>query len=288
MFWENYQALCKGIGKSPNGVAAELGISSGSVTSWKNKNIIPRTNTLNAIADYFSVSVEQLLSVTVPEVTFWDNFVSLCETVDKAPSVVCNEIGFANSIATRWKQGAIPNSVNLKKIADYFGVDVRHLLAKAPAKIENVENPQRGITSFFSTPNFYNEHFLRLIPLFESASAGFGAYADSRIVDYYPCYIQNNSEAEETLCIRVQGNSMSPKIEDGDIIQVRRQTSVDSGSIAVVLIGGEEGYVKKVNYGDNWIELISLNKNYPPMRFEGEDVTKIQVVGIVKKVIKEI
>ena len=288
MFWENYQALCKSVGKSPNKVASELGLASGSVTAWKNKGIIPRSHTLQIIADYFDILPEQLLSITAPEVTFWDNFVALCETVDKAPSVVCNELGFANSIATRWKQGAIPNSLNLKKIADYFGVEVRHLMAKAPAKIERVEQPKKGLGLFVGSPFEYSEYCLRLIPLFESVSAGFGAYADSRIVDYYPCYISNTSEANETLCIRVQGNSMSPKIEDGDIIQVRKQTSVDSGSIAVVLIGGEEGYVKKVNYGDDWIELISLNENYPPMRFEGEDVTKIQVVGLVKKVIKEI
>lgn len=288
MFWTNYQALCKGIGKSPNKVAAELGFASGSVTAWKNKGIIPRSNTLQIIANYFSITVEQLLSSTVPEVTFWDNFVSLCETVDKAPSVICAELGLSNAAATHWKQGAIPNSLSLKKIADYFGVEVRHLLSKAPAKVIDVEQPKRDLLSLFSSPYEYADSFIRLIPLFESVSAGFGAYADSRIVDYYPCHIINDSEARETLCIRVQGNSMSPKIEDGDIIQVRKQTSVDSGSIAVVLIGGEEGYVKKVNYGDNWIELISLNENYPPMRFEGEDVTKIQVVGIVKKVIKEI
>ena len=37
---------------------------------------------------------------------------------------------------------------------------------------------------------------------------------------------------------------MYPKIEDGDIIVVRKQSSVDSGSIAVILVDGEEGLVK--------------------------------------------
>ena len=67
-----------------------------------------------------------------------------------------------------------------------------------------------------------------------------------------------------------------------------KQTSVDSGSVAVVLLDGDEGLVKKVFYGADWIELHSINPMYPPVRFDGPDVMRIQVVGLVKKVIKEI
>ncbi len=162
-------------------------------------------------------------------------------------------------------------------LADLFGVSVDYLSGKTI----NTDHDEEQSFEVLPTKNVH------MIPLFESVSAGFGAYADSTILEYIPLYFQSNDEATESICIKVTGNSMAPRIEDGDIIQVRKQTSVDSGSIAVVLIGGEEGYVKKVNYGDDWIELISLNENYPPMRFEGEDVTKIQVVGLVKKIIKD-
>ena len=81
---------------------------------------------------------------------------------------------------------------------------------------------------------------------------------------------------------------MFPKIENGDIIQVHRQTSVDSGSIAVVLIDGEDGVVKRVEYGNDWIELHSINPMYPVRRFEGADVLRLRVVGLVKKIIKDV
>ena len=134
--------------------------------------------------------------------------------------------------------------------------------------------------------NILDNNKIRLIPLYETVSAGFGAYADSQIIDYTPIYIKSDAEAEETLCIRVEGDSMYPKIEDGDIIQVHKQDSVDSGSIAVVLIDGEEGLVKKVVYGDDWIELHSLNPEYKTKRFEGPEVLRVRVVGLVKSVIK--
>lgn len=129
---------------------------------------------------------------------------------------------------------------------------------------------------------------IRMIPVFESVSAGFGAYADDQILDYCPFIISSEQEAAETIAIRVSGDSMSPKIEDGDIIRVHKQDSVDSGSIAVVLLDGEEGLVKKVVYGSDWIELHSINPYYPIRRFEGEEVLRLRVVGLVKGSFREI
>lgn len=60
MFWNNYVRLCAERGKSPNGVAAELNVSSGSITGWK-KGSVPRVALLQKIADYFGVSVASLL-----------------------------------------------------------------------------------------------------------------------------------------------------------------------------------------------------------------------------------
>ena len=62
MFWDNFLRLCNQVGKSPNAVAAEIGIkSSGSVTAWKN-GTVPYARTLQKIADYFGVSKDELLA----------------------------------------------------------------------------------------------------------------------------------------------------------------------------------------------------------------------------------
>ncbi|MBQ8411031.1 MAG: S24 family peptidase [Ruminiclostridium sp.] len=127
---------------------------------------------------------------------------------------------------------------------------------------------------------------LHMIPVFASVSAGFGAYASDEILEYIPTVLTNPYEANITLGIKVTGNSMYPKIEDGDTIVVRKQESVDSGSIAVILLDGEEGLVKKVKYGDDWIDLISINPEYPVKHFEGSEVQRLRVVGLVRQVIK--
>ena len=60
MFWNNYVRLCDEIGKKPNAVAAELGLSSGSVSAWK-QGRLPRGNTIAMIAQYFGVKPSELL-----------------------------------------------------------------------------------------------------------------------------------------------------------------------------------------------------------------------------------
>lgn len=132
------------------------------------------------------------------------------------------------------------------------------------------------------------ENKIYQIPVFSSVSAGFGAYACSDIIDYMPLFIENSADVPDMLCIKVTGQSMFPKIEDGDIIIVRKQDSIDSGSIAVVLVDNEEGFVKKVVYDQETIELHSINPEYAPKIFKGEEVLRVRVVGIVKQVIKSV
>lgn len=127
-----------------------------------------------------------------------------------------------------------------------------------------------------------------MIPVFESVSAGFGAYSNSDVIDYMPLYIQNPSDVPDMLCIKVEGDSMYPKIENGDMVVVRKQSSVDSGQIAVIMIDNEEGLVKKVNYGSDYIELQSINPEYQSRVFKGREMQRLTVVGAVKQIIKYI
>ena len=127
-----------------------------------------------------------------------------------------------------------------------------------------------------------------LRPLFNSAAAGFGVIADDTIVGYIPTRIPSPSEEDLYLWVTVSGDSMAPTIEDGSEVLVRKQTSVDSGQIAIMLIDEEEAVVKKVVYGSDFIELRSINPYYPPRRFEGADVQRLRVLGLVKKVSKNL
>ncbi len=175
-----------------------------------------------------------------------------------------------------------PGLEMLETMADFFNVDMDFLLGKTSVINEAFTNCEPSNISYIIKDDIYS------IPLFGSVSAGFGAYASDEILDYIPTVIRNPYEAKETLAIRVTGESMYPKIEDGDIIVVHKQDSVDSGSIAVLLLDGDEGLVKKVEYGHDWIDLISINPEYPPRHFKGSEVTRLRVLGLVRQIIKTV
>ena len=128
---------------------------------------------------------------------------------------------------------------------------------------------------------------IHMIPVFGSVAAGFGAYASSDIIEYIPLYIENDCDVADTICITVKGQSMYPKIEEGDRIVVRRQDSVDNGRIAVVMIG-DEAVVKRVECEKNKLTLISINPEYPPRIIEGKDLEDVRIVGLVQEVMKKL
>ena len=213
---------------------------------------------------------------------FYDKISELCSKKGISITALAVELGLSKGTPTNWKKMIKPPRANtVKAIADYFGVSVEYLTS------DSEENKKTAL-DIKSNAVFLDNTKIRALPLFESVSAGFGVTALEEIVGYVPCYIESDYEAENSICLKVWGDSMSPKIESGDIIQVLKQSSVDSGSIAVVLIDGEEGLVKKVVYGKSWIELHSINPAYPVQRFKGIDVTRVSVVGLVKRVIKEV
>lgn len=184
-------------------------------------------------------------------------------------------VGVGKSTVKKWEDGYISN-MRRDKIA---------LLAKVLKM-----NPVSFITGEFkeeedqATPLPQTNVFMR--PVYDSISAGFGVIAQDVPVDYMPTYITCPSEQDKYIWINVHGDSMSPLIDDGSKILIKKQTSVDSGQIAAVLVDDEEAVVKKGLYNDNTVELHSVNPYYPPRVFKNNDVTRVQILGLVKEVSK--
>lgn len=207
---------------------------------------------------------------------FWRNFILLCKEKRVTPSAVCHALGLSSTMPSKWRAGSQPRAVTLEMIAEYFGVTTEELLHGKEEKQD-----------YGQTLTVMDRHRVYMIPMYETVSAGFGALAVDHVVDYVPLAIQSVAEAKETICIKVSGDSMFPKIEDGDVVQVLKQETVPNGAIAVVLLDGDEGLVKRVAFGDSWIELQSINPMYKPIRFNGSAASRVRVVGLVKRIIKE-
>lgn len=124
------------------------------------------------------------------------------------------------------------------------------------------------------------------VPIVGEVAAGMGCYADNNIIGYMDIPDSWISGPEEHVLLKVSGDSMIPEFMEDDLVLIRCQTSVDSGSYAIAIIDDDNGVVKRVRYGSDWIELQSLNPVYAPRLFEGEDVSRVRIFGLVRKIIR--
>lgn len=191
-------------------------------------------------------------------------------------------VGVSKASISRWESGDITNMRRdrIQKLANALNVSPLSLL----------EEETKGLTDSFSQQSnaqLLPSEYIRMIPCFESASAGFGTDAQNRIIELIPIYIVNEQEAAETICITVRGDSMHPKIEDGDIVQVHKQDIAETGDI-VVILDGDEAFVKRFIHGKNGVILESFNPAYPPMRFTKEESNRLRIVGVVKRIIRNL
>ena len=124
------------------------------------------------------------------------------------------------------------------------------------------------------------------VPILASVSAGMGTHADSinsQAVGYETALKSDLTAGDNYVFMRVEGDSMYPIFIENDLVLVRIQSSVDSGSYAVVIIDNEDGVIKRVVYGKDFVELHSVNPMYAPRRFEGQDLERIRIFGLVKE-----
>lgn len=84
--------------------------------------------------------------------------------------------------------------------------------------------------------------------------------------------------------LQVRGDSMLPTLKDGDVVIVKKQPTVDSGDIAIVLVNGNDATVKEIKESPAGITLIGHNVAvYTPRFYSNEEIKNlpVQVLGKV-------
>lgn len=79
-FYENYVRLCNQVGKAPTGVAEEIGIARPTASRWS-RGTVPSYPNLIKIADYFGISVGELIGATPENVAELAKYFSVSEAL---------------------------------------------------------------------------------------------------------------------------------------------------------------------------------------------------------------
>ncbi len=189
------------------------------------------------------------------------------------------KIDVATRTLQRWEKGdQVPDSNYLMRIAKATGVSPHWLLTGSGSMFPQML-PDQNVISLPTSR--YKKVKLISLPLLSSVPGG----APSLIFhpDYVEKYITvDDVNDESAFALEVKGNSMAPKIEDGDIIVVSPKLESRNGDICVVRVN-EEDTVKRVKIEEQFIHLIPLNPEFEPMVVKKRDVSFVwRVVKVIK------
>lgn len=204
------------------------------------------------------------------KLTFSENLNRFLKVHRENQSDLCALCGVSSSTASGWCNGTImPRMDKVQEIADHFGCRISDL----------VEN-QASLPSDATPIDFSQYH---RIPILGHIAAGIPIYAEQNIEGYT---LTDLNGGAEYFALRVSGDSMNAtRIQNGDLVIVRRQETVDNGEIAVVLVDGECATVKRFYATDSTVTLMpqSTNTAYQPQIYDLRK-TRITVLGKVVKV----
>lgn len=203
--------------------------------------------------------------------TFYERLTELRREKGLTQKQIIDELNLGKNSFGEWKKGTIPVRSTQQLLAKYFGVSVDYLMGKTNNPIPNTETVGIYIP--------YEKRGLR--PVIGLASAGTGVIAEEMIVGWEA--VDDEYDNDNCFWLEVSGNSMAPKIDNGDRVLIQMDAEIESGCIAVVVVDGTEGFLKQVEFGENSTSLHSFNPYYPDMEFVDADQKRLHFIGRVRE-----
>lgn len=122
-----------------------------------------------------------------------------------------------------------------------------------------------------------------LIPVLGTVQAGIPIEAVQDIIDYEELNPEMLEHGEEYFALQVKGDSMQPKMDAGDIVIVRKQSDVNHGDTAIVLVNGSEATIKRVLKQEAGIMLAPNNPAYETKFYSNQEIAElpVQIIGRV-------
>lgn len=192
---------------------------------------------------------------------FAENLRILRERKEMTQQQLADALKISRSTIGMYEKGnREPDFETLELIADFFNVDMGRLIGNL--------TPKKG----------------NWIPVLGSVRAGLPVEAVENIIDYEEIS-EEMARQGDFFALQIKGDSMEPKISDGDVVIVRKQPDVESGEIAIVLVNGDEATIKKVQKFAGGINLVPSNPAYDVKTFDNQKIESLPV-KIIGKVVE--
>ena len=127
--------------------------------------------------------------------------------------------------------------------------------------------------------NAFSRYTESQIPVVGTVRAGYGGPRRLRRTTARRCLCQG---PENYFFLVVKGDSMEPRISDGDLALVHRQNTLDNGDLGVLVYGADgEGTLKKYIQRGNSVILHPFNPAYEELVIKGEELDHLYIAGKV-------
>lgn len=176
---------------------------------------------------------------------------------------ICQTLGFSMSTFSDWVHArTYPRIDKIELMANYFGIEKSDLVE------ERTKSQRAGVA----------------INVLGRVAAGIPINAITEIIDTEEIS-EDMAKTGDFFALQIKGDSMEPRIYDGDVVIVRQQEDADSGDIVIAMVNGYDATCKRLVKYATSIALVSLNSKYEPMMFTMEEVES-KPVRIIGKVVE--
>ena len=176
-----------------------------------------------------------------------------------------NKVGVGKSTVRKWENGMIANMKRDKilKVAEALNTTPAYLMGWDEAK---EEPKKKGVK----------------IPVLGRVAAGVPIEMIEDVLDYEEI-TEDMAKHGEYFALKIQGDSMTPRIWNNDVVIVRQQDDAENGDIVIAAINGDDAVCKRLQKYNDGIALISLNPQYEPIYLKKDEVDgkPVRILGKV-------
>ena len=154
--------------------------------------------------------------------------------------------------------------------------------SKLPLYAKALHTTESYVLGLDSEPQQYSDYGIlpiraKKLPILGEIACGKPIYADEE----YSGYVTAGADMDADFCLIARGDSMvGARILDGDVVFIKKDSSVNNGEIAAVIIG-DEATLKRVYYYPDKSKLVlnAENPRYEPLVYIGEELEQIRILG---------
>lgn len=204
-----------------------------------------------------------------------DNNISMDEFVKKSSLSKGYISMLENNINPRNNKPIAPTLPTIRKVAIGMNMDIDTLLKK-------IDDSQE--ISLQADPQIEREKIRKgvTINVLGRVAAGIPIEAIENIIDTEEIS-EEMAKTGDFFGLQIHGDSMEPKISEGDIVIVRKQEDAENGQIIIATVNGTDATCKRLRKYRDGIELISNNPSYDPMFFSNDEIESkpVKIIGRV-------